>query len=78
MDKLMDLGFSVRLYYYEPGMCFAGIYDENGDDYYDLGGMTSDQVAEEVPSELDSMFGISETMAEYEAEEAEEEENENE
>jgi hypothetical protein len=78
MDKLMDLGFSVRLYYYEPGMCFAGIYDENGDDYYDLGGMTSDQVAEEVPSELDEMFGISETMAEYEAEEAEEEENENE
>jgi hypothetical protein len=76
MDKLMDLGFSVRLYYYEPGMCFAGIYDENGDDYYDLGGMTSDQVAEEVPSELDAMFGISETMAEYEAEEAEEEENE--
>ena len=38
--------------------------------------MTSDQVAEEVPSELDEMFGISETMAEYEAEEAEEEENE--
>jgi hypothetical protein len=77
MDKLMDLGFSVRLYYYEPGMCFAGIYDENGDDYYDLGGMTSDQVAEEVPSELDAMFGISETMAEYEAEEAEEENEEN-
>ncbi len=76
MDKLMDMGFSVRLYYYEPGMCFAGIYDENGDDYYDLGGMTSDRVAEEVPSELDAMFGISETMAEYEAEEAEEEENE--
>jgi len=73
MDKLMDMGFSVRLYYYEPGMCFAGIYDENGDDYYDLGGMTSDQVAEEVPSELDEMFGISETIAEYEAEEAEEE-----
>jgi hypothetical protein len=76
MDKLMDMGFSVRLYYYEPGMCFAGIYDENGDDYYDLGDMTSDQVAEDLPSELDEMFGISETMAEYEAEEAEEEENE--
>jgi hypothetical protein len=35
--------------------------------------MTSDQVAEEIPSELDEMFGISETIAEYEAEEAEEE-----
>ena len=75
MDKFMDLGFSVRLYYYEPGMCFAGIYSEDGDDYYDLSDMTSAQVAEDIPSELDEMFGISETMAEYEEEE---EENENE
>ena len=73
MDKFMDLGFRVRLYYYEPGMCFCGIYDENGDDYYDLSDMNSEQVAEDVPSELDEMFGISECMAEYEAEEAEEE-----
>jgi hypothetical protein len=72
MDKFMDLGFSVRLYYYEPGMCFAGIYDENGDNYFELGDMTSDQVAEEIPFELDEMFGISECMAEYEAENAEE------
>jgi hypothetical protein len=69
MDKFMDLGFSVRLYYYEPGMCFAGIYSEDGDDYYDLSNMTSQQVAEDIPSELDEMFGISETMAEYEEEE---------
>ena len=31
--------------------------------------MTSAQVAEELPSELDEMFGISECMAEYEEEE---------
>jgi hypothetical protein len=72
MDKFMDLGFSVRLYYYEPGMCFAGIYSEDGDDYYDLGGMTSAQVSEDIPSELDEMFGISECMAEYEEEENQE------
>jgi hypothetical protein len=72
MDKFMDMGFSVRLYYYEPGMCFAGIYSDDGDDYYDLSNMTSDQVAEDIPSELDEMFGISECMAEYEAENAEE------
>jgi hypothetical protein len=72
MDKMMDLGFSVRLYYYEPGMCFAGIYSEDGDDYYDLSGMSSEQTKEELPEALDDMFGISETMAEYE-----EEENEN-
>ena len=74
MDKFMDLGFSVRLYYYEPGMCFAGIYDENGDDYYDLSDMTSAQVVEDIPEVLDEMFGISECMAEYEQENAEEEE----
>jgi hypothetical protein len=76
MDKMMDLGFSVRLYYYEPGMCFAGIYSEDGDDYYDLSDMNSEQVKEELPEVLDDMFGISECMAEYEAEEAEENEDE--
>ncbi len=73
MDKMMDLGFSVRLYYYEPGMCFAGIYSEDGDDYYDLSNMKSEQVKEELPEALDEMFGISETMAEYEEEINEEE-----
>ena len=74
MDKLMDLGFSVRLYYYESGMCFAGIYDENGDDYYDLSNMDSAAVQEELPAVLDEMFGISECMAEWEEENKEEEE----
>ena len=74
MDKMMDLGFSVRLYYYEPGMCFAGIYSEDGDDYYDLSNLSSEQVKEELPEALDEMFGISETMAEYEEEANEEEE----
>ena len=68
MDKLEALGFSVRLYYYEPGMAFAGIYEDGSDNYYDYGGMNSDQVAEELPIELDEMFGISESMAEWEEE----------
>ena len=68
MDKFEAMGFSVRLYYYEPGMCFAGIYEDGHDAYYELSGMTSAQVAEDIPSELDEMFGISESMAEYEEE----------
>jgi hypothetical protein len=72
MDKFMDLGFRVKLYYWESGMCFAGIYDENGDDFYELGGMNSEQVADMLPSELDIRFCISESMAEWEAENAEE------
>jgi hypothetical protein len=59
--------------YYEPGMAFAGIWtSENGDDEYNLEGMGSQQVIDDIPAELDEMFGISECIAEYEAEEEEE------
>jgi hypothetical protein len=73
-EKLLDLGFSVRAYYYEGGMCFAGVWEDGDDDYYDLGGMNSEQVKEELPTVLDEMFCISEYMAEWEEENAEEEE----
>jgi hypothetical protein len=74
-EALMDQGYSVRAYYYEPGMAFAGIHDENGDDCYDIGGMTSETVKDAIPEALDEIFGISETIAEYEAEEQEHEED---
>jgi len=67
-EKLMDLGFVIRAFYYEPGMCFAGIWEDGNDDYYDMSGMDSEQAAEELPAELDEMFAISENMAEWEAE----------
>ena len=67
-EALVEQGFEVRAYYSEPGMCFAGIWDNGDDDFYDLSGYNSTQVQEELPSALDEMFGISESMAEYEAE----------
>ena len=72
-EKLVDLGFSVRAYYYEGGMCFAGIWEDGNDDYYDLSGMDSTMVEETLPKELDEMFCISESMAEWEGENEEEE-----
>jgi hypothetical protein len=67
------MGFTVKLYYYEPGMCFAGIWEGNedysNDDYYEYGDMSSDEVDETLPAELNEMFCISDTMAEYESEE---------
>ena len=72
-EALVELGFSVRAYYYEPGMAFAGIWDNGDDQFYEYGGMTSEQVKEDFPAELDEMFNISESMAEWEAENAEEE-----
>ena len=72
MEKLAAMGFEVKLYYYEPGMCFAGIWEGNedysNDDYYEYGDMSSDEVAEQLPAELNDMFCISDTMAEYEEE----------
>ena len=77
-EKLVAMGFEIRAMYYEPGMCFAGIWEGNehgfDDDYYDYSGMDSTQVAEELPAELDEAFGISESMAEWEEENADDDE----
>ena len=69
IEKLTMMGFRAKLYYYEPGMCFAGIWEDGFDDYYEYGDMSSDEVAETLPAELNDMFCISDTVAEYEAEE---------
>jgi hypothetical protein len=66
-EKLVDLGFSVRAYYYEGGMNFAGIWEDGIDDYYELE-TSSEAVREQIPTVLDEMFCISEYMAEYEEE----------
>jgi hypothetical protein len=68
-DSLVEQGFRVYAMYYESGMCFAGIYDNGDDDYYEFSGNSSREVADMLPTELDAEFGISETMAEYEDEE---------
>jgi hypothetical protein len=60
--------------YYESGMAFAGVWEEGNDDYYEYGGMDSKQIAEELPVELDEAFGISESAAEWEAENEEDQE----
>jgi len=67
-EKLLDLGFTVYATYYEPGCAFAGIFEDGVDDHYDLSEMDSGDVQQQLPPELDDAFGISESMAEYEAE----------
>lgn len=68
-ENVQEQGFVVDAYYYESGMCFAGKYDESGDDCYEFSNMSSDEVRDMLPEDLDDMFGISECMAEYEDEE---------
>jgi hypothetical protein len=74
-EKLMNMGFRIRAMYYEPGMAFAGIWDNGDDDFYEYGEMNSKEIADTLPVELDDAYGISEAVAEWE-EENKEEENE--
>jgi hypothetical protein len=67
-DTLTNQGFTVYATWYEPGSAFAGIYDEHGVADYDLSGMDSGDVEQQIPQELNEQFGISESMAAYEAE----------
>ena len=71
-EKLTEQGFRIRAMYYEPGMGFAGVWDNGDDDYYEYGGLDSKGIAETLPAELDEAFGISESAAEWEAEQEEE------
>ena len=65
-EELTEQGFTVKAFYYEPGMAYCGVWEDGFDDHYDIGNMTSDQVRDTLPEELDDMMGISEAMAEYE------------
>lgn len=67
-EKFEALGFVVKAMYYEPGVGFAGVYQDGYDDCYDLTDMDSEAVRDTLPEELDSEFGISEQMADWEDE----------
>ena len=73
-EKMLDQGYTIRAFYYESGMGFCGVFDENGDDYYDITNMNSTEVADTIPSELDECMNISESIAEWEDENEEDEE----
>lgn len=62
-EKLAEMGFSIRAMYDEPGMAFAGRWEEGNDDYYDYSGLDSAGIAETLPVELDEAFCISESAA---------------
>lgn len=71
-EALVDDGFEVVAYYYEPGMAYVGKFDNGCDECYDYSGHDSKTVVDAIGEELDEMFGISESMAEWEEEEKDE------
>jgi len=74
MEKFQDLGFKVKLVYWESGMCFCGLYDENGDDYYEYSDMTSKELAEVINPEIDECMCIIENLEMWEEDNKEEDE----
>ena len=50
-EHLIELGFEVRALYYEPGMAFAGLFDDGEDQQYSVS---------DLPDEIVEAFDISE------------------
>jgi hypothetical protein len=73
MEKFQDLGFRVKLVYWESGMCFCGLFDANGDDYFDYTDMTADEVDRAINDEVDECMCIVENLREWEEDNREEE-----
>ena len=70
-EKLTELGFTVNAMYYEPGMAYAGSWQDGCDEEVSLEGMSADDIERDYP-ELDECFGIAECIREYQAENEEE------
>ena len=68
------MGFSVRAYYDEPGMGFAGVYEDGFDESFNYSGMSADEAEGYLPEALNEMYGITENMREWEEENEENDE----
>jgi hypothetical protein len=71
-EAMTEDGYEVEAYFYEPGMCFVGKWDNGIDDCYEYGNCNSNTVRDYIGEELDDYFCISESMAEYEDEDKDE------
>ncbi len=67
-EALVEQGFAVRAMYHEPGMAFAGIWEDGYDDFHELGSLSAEGLAKNLPRELDEAFDISKSMADRDSE----------
>ena len=74
-EYMVANGYSVSATYNEPGMCFAGIYEDGYDEYYEYADMSADQIEKELPSDLNEAYGISESISQWEEENSDETED---
>ncbi len=69
-EEMERQGFTVEAFYYEPGCAFCGIYRDGEDAEFSIPA-TSSEAEAAIPEELNEMFAIVESMANWESEEAE-------
>jgi hypothetical protein len=67
-QKLEELGFIVKAYWFEPGMNFCGKWEDGASENYDIQG-DSNWVSENIPRDIDEAMAISESMEQWEDEE---------
>ena len=70
--ELVEQGFGVDAMYHEFGCAFGGQYVDGTDMYFEYDRDTLDNI----PKEVDEQFGITDTLAEWDAYDEEEEEEE--
>jgi len=56
-QELVDRGYRITAYYFEPGMAFWGSFIDGSEDYY-CGG-------DYVPKDIDEAMNVTETLAQY-------------
>ena len=53
-QKLLDMGFKIKAYYFEPGMAYCGKWENGEDEYYDL----SKAKLEDIPRDIQYGAGV--------------------
>lgn len=66
-DFLTEQDWSIRALYHEPGMGFAGVYENGNDDYYEYD-YTDRESVENLPEDILDFTGVLDDLASYEDE----------
>lgn len=61
-ERLAEMGFRIKAYYYEEGMLYCGKWTNDSDDYYEIKEDKAEWVVKNIPNDIDEEFCISENI----------------
>jgi len=68
--KLVEMGYSIRAYYFEGGCCFCGRWEDGEDEGYSLdfpdGESPVQWIEDNIPSDINQEMAIAESYADWE------------